>query len=117
MRRKFRVEVNGKEYIVEIEEISSAKGVKKHIPPKTQKKEVKEGEKEVEGAVTAPMSGKVLSLKVKVGESVKEGDLLLVLEAMKMENEILAPKSGIVKEIKVNEGDIVDGGDILLIIS
>jgi biotin carboxyl carrier protein len=71
----------------------------------------------VEGAVPAPMAGKIVSIKVKKGETVKAGKVLCVLEAMKMENEIASPKTGMVEEIKVQEGKAVNEGDILMIIA
>ncbi|MDI6691161.1 MAG: biotin/lipoyl-binding protein [Candidatus Bathyarchaeota archaeon] len=70
----------------------------------------------LEGAVTAPMTGKILSIKVKKGEQVKAGQVLCILEAMKMENEIAAPKSGIVQEILVSEGSSVNEGEALFVI-
>ena len=71
----------------------------------------------VEGAVPAPMAGKIVSIKVKKGETVKAGKVLCVLEAMKMENEIASPKTGTVEEIKVQQGKAVNEGDILMIIA
>jgi pyruvate carboxylase subunit B len=68
------------------------------------------------GAVTAPMQGMVVSLKVKIDDKVNKGDVLLILEAMKMQNEIQAPTSGIVKEIYTFEGEMVSSDDILLVI-
>jgi glutaconyl-CoA decarboxylase len=62
------------------------------------------------------MPGKVLKVAVSVGAQVSEGDLLLVLEAMKMENEIQAPSAGTVKEIKVKDGDPVNTGDVLVVL-
>ncbi len=70
----------------------------------------------IEGAVTAPMAGKIVSVLVKDGDSVKVGDVLCVLEAMKMENEITATKSGTVHEVKVSEGMPVNEGESLIII-
>ncbi len=70
----------------------------------------------VEGAVVAPMTGKILSIKVKKGDEVKAGQVLCVLEAMKMENEITAPKAGIIKEIYVSEGSSVSEGEPLLLL-
>ena len=70
-----------------------------------------------EGAITAPMTGKILSIKVKKGEQVKAGQILCILEAMKMENEITAPKSGTVQEILVSEGSSVSEGEALFIIA
>ena len=57
--------------------------------------------------VTAPLPGKILSVNVKKGDAVKQGDLLLVIEAMKMENEIFAAENGKIKEIFINSGDYV----------
>jgi glutaconyl-CoA decarboxylase len=62
------------------------------------------------------MPGKVLEVVVAVGSSVADGDLVLMLEAMKMENEIFASASGTVKEIRVSNGDSVNTGDVLLVI-
>ncbi|ASJ11119.1 pyruvate carboxylase [Thermococcus sp. P6] len=67
-----------------------------------------------EGVVTAPMPGKILRILVKEGESVKTGQGLLVLEAMKMENEIPAPRDGKIKRILVKEGDTVNPGQPLI---
>ncbi len=63
--------------------------------------------------VTAPMPGKILSVKASVGADVKKGDVILLLEAMKMENEVVAPQDGKVASINVNSGDMVESGDVL----
>jgi len=68
------------------------------------------------GAVTAPMAGKIVSVKVKEGDSVKLGEVLCVLEAMKMENEITAPKTGTVQSVNISEGMGVSEGDTLIVI-
>jgi biotin carboxyl carrier protein len=70
----------------------------------------------VKGGVTAPIAGKVLRVAVTVGATVSVGDVLIVLEAMKMENEIKAPADGAVKEILVSEGGRVSEGDTLAVI-
>lgn len=70
----------------------------------------------VKGAVTAQIAGRVLSIKVTAGQAVARGDVLLLLEAMKMENEIKAPADGVVKEIAVAEGARVAEGETLVII-
>ena len=67
-------------------------------------------------SVTAPMPGNILKVAVSVGQTVKEGDLLVVLEAMKMENEIYAPCSGTVTAIPVSKGSTVDTGAVLVTI-
>ena len=63
--------------------------------------------------VTAPMPGNILDVKVKAGDSVKAGDTLLILEAMKMENEISAPQDGTIASVNVRKGDVVNSGDLL----
>lgn len=63
--------------------------------------------------VNAPMPGNILDVKVKPGDSVKAGDTLLILEAMKMENEISAPQDGTIASIDVRKGDVVDSGALL----
>ena len=60
--------------------------------------------------VAAPMPGTILKVNVTAGQAVKEGDLLVVLEAMKMENEIFAPKAGTVAQVLVSKGSTVDTG-------
>ncbi len=65
-------------------------------------------------AIVAPMPGTVLSVKVNPGSTVKQGDILVILEAMKMENEILAPRDGVVANVLVSQGASVSTGDILL---
>lgn len=67
-------------------------------------------------SVEAEMPGKVVKLHVAVGDSVAEGDGVLVLEAMKMENEIPSPIAGIVTEIEVSEGETVEGGKLLFVV-
>ena len=71
----------------------------------------------VSGAVTSPMQGTVLSVEVAVGESVQAGDLLCVVEAMKMENEIVAHTDGVVAELRVGSGDQVSNGQVICVIT
>ena len=68
------------------------------------------------GSIVSPMPGKVISVKVKVGDEVKVNQVVLVLEAMKMENEILSEAAGKVKEIKVRPGEAVEGGQTLVVV-
>ncbi len=63
--------------------------------------------------VASPMPGKILSVKASVGAAVKQGDVILVLEAMKMENEVVAPQDGTIASINVSAGDAVEAGDTL----
>ena len=60
------------------------------------------------------MPGNILDVKVKAGAAVKAGDVLVILEAMKMENEIVAPQDGTVASVNVNKGDTVNSGDVLV---
>lgn len=108
MPTEFRVEVDGDEFNVKILSagggmtVSAASG---HERPRN-----------VEGSITASMQGMVLKIKVKKGDNVAKGDVVMVLEAMKMENNIHAPNGGTVKDIFVKEGSNVAAGDALLII-
>lgn len=128
--RKFLINVNGNKYEVEVEEITEGKTVQNpsttQAKPATQPKpapkpKTQPEEKEVvvtEGAevVEAPMPGTILSINVKEGDEVKAGDVLLILEAMKMENEILAPIDGKVTSIGTTKGASVNTGDKLVVI-
>ena len=135
--RKFQIKVDGKVYEVEVEEVggndSSAGTISVPQPVATKVKEEPVSKKLVKSTsnpvptkatiaamageeVAAPMPGKVLQLKVSEGDSVKDGDTLLILEAMKMENEIIANVSGNIKKINVAANDMVDTGDVLMVI-
>ena len=67
-------------------------------------------------SVKAPIPGNILKVNVSVGQNVKAGQVLVVLEAMKMENEIMAPKSGTVTQVLVTKGSSVSSGDVLIVI-
>ena len=63
--------------------------------------------------VTAPMPGKILSVKANPGQAVKKGEVILLLEAMKRENEVVAPQDGTIASVNVSSGDMVESGDVL----
>jgi biotin carboxyl carrier protein len=70
----------------------------------------------VKGGIAAQIAGRIITVRVKAGDEVKAGEVLLLLEAMKMENEIKAPADGTIKEVLVKDGDRVSEGDTLLVI-
>ncbi|MFI5359971.1 MAG: biotin/lipoyl-containing protein [Halanaerobiales bacterium] len=108
--KKYRVKVNDKLFEVEVEEISSAavKEVKEEVKVETVAAENVSGEQ-----VRAPLPGTITSIEVKVGDRVEEGDVLFIMEAMKMENEIPSPVSGTIKAIHVAQNASVDTGELL----
>jgi|TARA_Y100000310_G_scaffold345860_1_gene471635 biotin carboxyl carrier protein len=123
------IKVDGREYDVKVEETDDGKilvhcGKDVYEVDKPQDKQaaifnsIKKQQIEEKGkvAVTAPLPGTIYEIKVTKGQKVKEGDSLIKLIAMKMENDITAPKSGTIKEIKVKNNNNVNKGDILLII-
>jgi pyruvate carboxylase subunit B len=69
-----------------------------------------------EGAILAPMAGTMMSIKVKVGDRVKKGDVVATIEAMKMQNEVHSPHNGLVKEILVGEGETVNSKDVIILL-
>lgn len=104
---EYQVDVDGESFQVKV------------VPTGYMEIEPSEGSKPsgpVEGGVNSSMQGMILKLKVSAGDSVNEGDVVAVLEAMKMENDIHAPASGTVEEIFVDEGDSVGAGDTLMVI-
>ncbi|WP_456327104.1 biotin/lipoyl-containing protein [Archaeoglobus sp.] len=109
-RTYYKVVLNDKSFNVSIREPGVI--LPKKVEKKEKKVEVVEGE-----AVKAMLPGVVTKIIVKEGESVKKGDTIMILEAMKMENEVKSPKDGIVKQIVVKEGDRVEVGDVLAVIS
>ena len=125
--RKFNINVNGKSYEVEVEEVggasvSYAAPAPKAAPaaaPKAAAPKAAAPAAPVAGAenVAAPMPGTIVSVKVNVGDMVKSGDVVCVLEAMKMENEIMAPKDGKVVGVSAAQGASVNSGDILVSIA
>jgi pyruvate carboxylase subunit B len=107
------VTVDGETFTVEIHD-PSAVGAQTFVRPA--KKKVVEQEAEATGVLVASMPGMIVEYKKKVGDKVKVGDTVVVLEAMKMMNNLTATINGVVKEIKFESGDSVSKGDVLMII-
>ncbi len=113
--KKFNITVNGKTYEVDVEEIggvSAPAAAPKPAAPAAAPKAVPAGG----NTVTSPMPGTILDIKVKEGDTVSSGQVLIILEAMKMENEIMAPADGTVTSIQVQKGASVNAGDVLIVL-
>lgn len=113
-----KVLVNGTEYDVEVEaEVARPKTptlVRRAVVTKPGEGQIKKAEGGAAFKVKAPLPGNIFKLNVSVGDTVAEGDCLLIMEAMKMENNVLSEKGGTVKAIKVNVGDAVLQDDVLI---
>lgn len=110
--KNYRVNVNGTEYEVAIEEIAASE-VKKTAPAAAPAAPAAPAQAGAGEKITAPMPGNILAVNVAAGQTVKSGDVLMILEAMKMENEIMAPKAGKVTGVNVQKGSTVATGDLL----
>ncbi|MEG0012664.1 MAG: biotin/lipoyl-containing protein [Cellulosilyticaceae bacterium] len=122
--KKFQVTVNGNVYEVEVQELGGD-FVAAPVVPVAQKVAAPVAQKAAPVVavpanatkVVAPMPGKIVDVKVKVGQTIKEGDLLAVLEAMKMENEIFASQGGTIASVNVNAGAMVESNDVIVTIN
>ncbi|TDT62766.1 biotin/lipoyl-containing protein [Fonticella tunisiensis] len=111
--KKYVIKLNGKVYEVEIEEVTGevASSTSESVKPVP-------GNSSAPGSggetVKAPMPGNILDVYVKVGDHVKRGQVLMILEAMKMENEIVSPVDGKVLSVGVSKGQAVNPGEVLV---
>lgn len=125
--KKYNITVNGNSYEVMVEEVSADNATPVAAPapvaaPKAAApapKAAPAAPKAQTGAagavkVTSPMPGTILEVKVSAGQAVKKGDVVCVLEAMKMENEIPAPEDGTVASVNIQKGASVNAGDLLV---
>ena len=118
--KNYRITVNGNVQDVEVEELGTGAATQTAAPKAAPKavaapKAAAPAAAGSEGAVkvNSPMPGKILSVKASVGQAVKRGEVIMILEAMKMENEIVAPSDGTIASINVNEGASVEAGSVL----
>ncbi|MFP4629728.1 MAG: biotin/lipoyl-containing protein [Desulfohalobiaceae bacterium] len=132
--KTYKITIQGQTYEVQVQELDTGEQeqaqpsrpeARAKEPPRQEKKvsqpvqapAAKQESAGAKGQITAPMPGMVLGVKVQEGQQVQEGEVLLMLEAMKMENSIKAEGSGQVQDIRVQEGDSVNTGDVLLVVS
>ena len=110
----YKIKVNGKSYRVELEAIEQVDSAPLEEKKKQESKKIinNNGAKEV----VSPIQGQVTNLKVKVGDKVKKGDVLVIIEAMKLENEVVSPFEGEVVEILVSKGQNVKAKEPIIII-
>ena len=110
----YKIKVNGKSYRVELEAIEQVDTAPLEEKRKQESKKLvnNDGGKEV----VSPIQGQVTDVKVKVGDKVQKGDVLLIVEAMKLENEVVSPFEGQVAEILVTKGQNVKAKDPIVII-
>lgn len=124
---KYIVTLNGKNYEVEVTEedavllsVADAAPVQAPVAPAAVAAEAPAAVAAAPSAngtnVVSPMPGTILSVNASVGQSVKSGDVLMILEAMKMENDIVAPCDGTVRQLLVSKGSTVNTDDVLVII-
>ena len=124
---KYVATINGKRYEVEVEKVDAYKSLDRNgvAAPKAPVLAASAPAAPAPAAapaaggttVEAPMPGKVLSVKAAVGQAVKFGEPLVIMEAMKMETEIVAPADGTVSQVLVNTGDSVDTGAAMVILN
>lgn len=110
--KKYRVNVNGTVFEVEIEEMTGAPAAPAVAAAAPAAPAAPAGGEKI----TAPMPGTILAVNVTSGSAVKKGDVLMILEAMKMENEIMAPHDAKVAQVLAAKGATVNTGDVLVVL-
>lgn len=120
--KNYKITVNGVAYDVAVEEMGEGAAASAPAPAAAPKPAApKAAPAAAAGAagagaikINSPMPGNILSVKASAGQAVKKGDVLMILEAMKMENEICAPQDGTIASVQVSAGDSVESGDVLV---
>ena len=113
----YRVKVNGKVYEVELEAVSEKEGSISAPAAPAAAQPVSAPAASGSKTIDAPIAGKVLSIKVNPGDTVKKGQTVAVIEAMKLENEVPATAEGKVVEIRVSAGTVVNNKDVLIVLA
>lgn len=111
--KKYKVNVNGTAYEVEIEEMT---GVPAAAPVAAAPAAPVPAASGVGESITSPMPGNILAVNVAAGDTVKKGQVLMILEAMKMENEIMCPRDGVVASVNTSKGASVESGTLLCVL-
>lgn len=112
--KKYRVKVNGKVYEVELEAVEEVSGTIE--APKASAPVASAPVSGGKATIVAPIGGKVLDIKVNVGDTVKKGQVVCIIEAMKLENEVVASSDGVVTAIKATKGATVANKDELIVL-
>lgn len=108
----YKVKVNGKLYEVELESVTEKQAtIETKVEQPVSKPVVTGG-----ATINAPMQGTILDIKFNVGDFVKKGQCVFILEAMKLENEIVSPADGVIKQIAVSKGEAVDNQTVLAVL-
>ena len=114
--KKYRVTVNGTAYEIELEELTGAAPAPAAAAPAPAPAAAPAAAPAGGEQVTSPMPGTILSINVAAGDTVKRGQVLMILEAMKMENEIMCPCDGKVASVNTSKGASVESGTLLCVI-
>ena len=112
--KNYTITVNGNVYDVTVEEGTGSAAPAPKAAPKAAAKAAAPAGAQGAVKVNAPMPGKILKVNATAGAAVKKGDVLVVLEAMKMENEICAPQDGTIATVECAAGDSVESGKVLV---
>lgn len=124
MKKVYKIKVNEKVYEIELEEVKTVDGHVEVSAPKAAApvqasqpvQQVAPVAASTGAVIEAPMPGVIVDMKVKVGDAIAEGDLVAIIEAMKMETELYADKSGTVSAVNVAKGSQINAGDVLVVL-
>ena len=113
--KKYRVKVNGKVFEVELEAVENVNGSVTATPSATTTS-APVSVSTAGATILAPIGGKIVDITVKVGDFVKKGQTVAVIEAMKLENEIVSPVDGVIAKVEISKGQTVNNQDLMFVI-